>query len=89
MEQQQRQLQRLKEPRVLDRETKNKVVFITFIIQKFARAFKMSGPDAYLFLKKYGGLTYLYKYWEALHTDNPRYVVHDMFMACRKNGGPR
>jgi hypothetical protein len=84
-----RQLQRLKEPRVLDRETKDKVVFMTFIIQKFARAFKMSGPDAYRMLKQYGGLDYLYKYWNALHTDNPRYVVHEMFMVCRENGGPR
>ncbi|MDR2882201.1 MAG: DUF3791 domain-containing protein [Alistipes sp.] len=82
-------MKRLKEPRVLDRETENKVNFIAFIIQRFASSFKMSGPDAYLFLKKYGGLDYLYKYWDALHTDIPRYVVHEMFMVCRENGGPR
>jgi hypothetical protein len=84
-----RQLQRLETPRTLDRETKDKVVFITFIIQKFAMAYKMSGPKAYLFLKRYGGLDYLYKHWWALHTDNPIYAVHDMFMICRRNGGPR
>ncbi len=37
-------LEQLKEPRVLDRETENKVNFMAFIIQKFARAFKMLNP---------------------------------------------
>ncbi len=82
-------LERLKEPRVLDRETKDKVVFMTFIIEKFARAFKMSGPNAYLFLKKYGGLDYINDCWWALHIDNPIYAIHDIYMVCRNNGGPR
>ncbi len=84
-----RQLQRLETPRVLDRETKNKVNFMNFMVQEFAMAFKMTGPDAYRFLKKYGGWDYINEHWWALHTDNPIYAVHDTFMICRRNGGPR
>ena len=82
-------MERLKEPRVLDRETENKINFIPFIIQKFARAYKMSGPDAYRYLKKYGGLDYLMEHWWALHTDNPYWAVRDMYKVCRLNGGMR
>jgi hypothetical protein len=82
-------MERLKEKRVLDRETENKVNFIAFIIQKFARAYKMSGPDAYRYLKQYGGISYLDECWWALHTDNPYWAVKDMYKVCRSNGGLR
>ncbi len=82
-------MERLKEPRVLDRETENKVGFIAFIIQRFATSFKMGGPDAYRYLKKYGGLEYLDRNWWALHTDNPIYAVRDLYDVCYNNGGLR
>jgi hypothetical protein len=84
-----RQLQRLKEPRVLDRETENKVNFMAFIIQRFATSFKMSGPKAYLYLKQYGGLDYINDCWWALHIDNPYWAVKDIYKVCRSNGGMR
>ena len=40
----------------IDKETSNKVNFMTFIITKFARAYKMNSQQAYLYLKKYGEL---------------------------------
>jgi hypothetical protein len=82
-------MEALKEKCVLDRETQNKENFIMFILVKFARAYKMSFPDVYLYLKKYGGMDYLNECWWALHTDNPIYAVRDMFIVCRNNGGMR
>ena len=35
----------------IDKETSNKVNFMTFIITKFARAYKMNSQQAYLYLK--------------------------------------
>jgi hypothetical protein len=82
-------MERLKEKRVLDRETLNKVEFMAFIIQKFARAYKMGVPNAYRYLKQYGGIDFLDRHWWALHTDNPYWAVRDMFKVCRSNGGMR
>ncbi len=82
-------MERLKEPRILDRETRNKVAFITFIVQMFAAAYKMSSPNAYRYLKKYGGWDFLNEHWWALHTDNEIYAVHDLYLVCRDNGGLR
>jgi hypothetical protein len=77
------------ETKTLDKETRNKLLFATFIIPKFADAYKMDRQEAYRYLKKYGGLDYLYECWWALHTDNPFWAVRDMYKVCRNNGGLR
>jgi hypothetical protein len=73
----------------LDKQTSDKVSFITFIIPKFASTYKMKIPDAYRYLKKYGGISYLDECWWALHTDNPFWAVRDMYKVCQSNGGMR
>jgi hypothetical protein len=73
----------------IDRETENKIGFITFMIIEFAEAFKMSKPKAYQYLKQYGGLDFLYKHWWALHTDSRYYALRDLYEVCLKNGGVR
>ena len=73
----------------LDKETRNEVSFIAFIIPAFAKAYKMNIQDAYRYLKKYGGIDYLREHWWALHTVNPFWAVRDIFEICRKNGGLR
>jgi hypothetical protein len=77
------------ETKILDKETSDRLSFITFIIPQFARAYKMNKQEAYRYLKKYGGLDYLFKHWWALHTDNPFWAVRSMYKACYRNGGLR
>ncbi|MDR3267882.1 MAG: DUF3791 domain-containing protein [Tannerella sp.] len=77
------------ETKIIDRETSNKVRFITFIIPEFARSYKMNKQEAYRYLKKYGGLDYLFEHWWALHTDNPFRVVRELYEICYQNGGLR
>jgi hypothetical protein len=74
---------------MLDKQMSDKVSFITFIIPEFASSYKMNIQDAYFYLKKYGGLDFLYKHWGALHTDNPFYAVDYLYRVCYKNGGQR
>jgi hypothetical protein len=73
----------------LNKATSDKISFITFIIPEFASAYKMNMQDAYRYLKKYGGLDFLYKHWWALHTDNVLYALNDIYEICYKNGGQR
>ena len=80
-------MEALEEKRVLDRETQNKVCFMAFIINQFARAYKMNSQDAYKYLKKYGGIDFLDECWWALHTDNPVWAVRDLYLICFQNGG--
>ena len=80
-------MEALQQKRELDREMQNKVAFMTFILTKFARAFKMSNPDAYRYLKKYGGWDYLNEFWWTLHTEAPFWSVRALYEACYRNGG--
>jgi hypothetical protein len=77
------------EARKLDKETQNKIRFVTYIIPEFARAYKMSRQEAYFYLKKYGGFDFLLEHWWALHTDNPFWAVRSMYEVCYQNGGLR
>ena len=71
----------------LDKQTSDKVSFISFIIPEFALAYKMNVQQAYFYLKQYGGIDYLNRHWWALHTDTPYWAVRSMFQVCRNNGG--
>jgi hypothetical protein len=73
----------------LDKDTSDKVSFVSFIIPQFAEYCKMGMPEAYQYLKKYGGLDFLYKHWWALHTDSDFWAVHSIYTMCYKNGGLR
>ena len=71
----------------LNKETSDKISFVSFIIPEFASGYKMGIQEAYFYLKKYGGMDFLNKHWWALHTDNPFYAIRDMAQVCRNNGG--
>jgi hypothetical protein len=71
----------------LDKQTSDKVSFITFAINMFARAYKMRKQDAYLYLKKYGGLDFLCTHWWTLHVEDPYWSEKSLYAACYKNGG--
>ncbi len=75
--------------KALDKQTSDKVSFITFIIPAFAHAYKMNVRDAYFYLKKHGGLDFLMRHWWALHTDNEFWAVRDLHEICQRNGGMR
>jgi hypothetical protein len=73
----------------IDKETSDKISFISYIIPMFADAYKMNVQDAWLYLKKYGGWEFLNKHWWALHTDNVLYALNDIYEVCYKNGGQK
>ncbi|MCL1957707.1 MAG: DUF3791 domain-containing protein [Fibromonadales bacterium] len=75
--------------RIENSEDANKISFIASIIPAFADAYKMNVSNAYDYLKKYGGLSYLLEEWWALHTENIVWAVRDIYEICRNNGGLR
>jgi hypothetical protein len=77
------------EAKSLDKQTSDKVSFVTFIIIEFAEAFKMKKTDAYHYLRQYGGLDFLFKHWWAMHTDDKYFALRDLYDVCLENGGRR
>jgi hypothetical protein len=75
--------------RNLDKEVSDRLSFVTFIITEFADEYKMDRQEAYRYLKKYGGLDFIFKHWWTLHVDNPFWSVRAIHEVCHKNGGLR
>lgn len=75
--------------RTIDKHTRDKISFISFIVPAFAQAYKMPIATGYQYLKTYGGWDFLNKHWWALHTDNEIWAIHDIYEVCYKNGGMR
>jgi len=61
----------------------------SFIITMFARAYKMSKQNAYFYLKKYGGMDFLFRHWWTLHIEDPYWSLKELYGVCYKNGGFR
>jgi hypothetical protein len=72
---------------IKDSEKRNKLRYITYIIPKFSDTYKMGRKEGYLYLKKYGGLDFLFEHWWALHTDSPFWAVRSLYKICYQNGG--
>jgi hypothetical protein len=77
------------EKKTLDKEARDRISFITFIIPCFARSYKMNRQEAYRYLKKYGGIDFLFEHWWTLHTEDPFWSVRSLYEVCRNNGGMR
>jgi hypothetical protein len=73
--------------KAIDKQTSDKIAFISFIVPEFAVGFKISMPEACRYLEQYGGFDFMDKHWWALHTDNKYWALLDIFDVCRQNGG--
>ena len=73
----------------LDKNTSDKISFMTYIVPEFASAYKMKIQDAFFYLKKYGAWTFLNQHLKALHTANPFHTVDYLYRICYQNGGLR
>jgi len=56
-------------------------------VSEFARANALSLPQAFDYLKKYLGMEFLSRCYEAEHTLSFADAVSDLAMVCRKHGG--
>ena len=73
--------------KTIDTETSNRIRYLNFIIMGFARGVKMLIPDAYKYLRDFGGLDFLFRHWEVEHTQHEMYTYTTLLKICRRNGG--
>ncbi|MCL2101075.1 MAG: DUF3791 domain-containing protein [Fibromonadales bacterium] len=73
--------------RKLSEKAKNRIAYINWIIIGFARGFKRPIPEAYRYLKEFGGVDFLFKHYEYEHTQNEIHTHAALLEICRNNGG--
>lgn len=71
----------------IDRNLANKTEYLVCCIADFARLFKLKNYEAYAYLRKYLGIDYLLRHYEALHTLSIDEAVEDLIKICKRNGG--
>ena len=57
------------------------------VIRKFAEHYSLSVKQAYLYLKKYAGIAFIDKCYDAEHTLSVDDAIIDLTQVCRNNGG--
>ena len=67
--------------------TKNTAYYSTMIINMFAKRFKISMKDAWQYLNRYKGMSFLLEHYNINHTLNSDDVVDDLVAICKKEGG--
>lgn len=69
------------------RELNNRIEYMVTCIGDFAAQHAMTPADAYAFLEKYHGLSFLTNCYDVEHTQSIQTAVNDMAEVCIRNGG--
>lgn len=69
------------------RELSNQVEYIACCIGVFANRFNISNQEAYRYLLKFGGLSFLYDFYDVEHTFSIDEAIDDITMITQRNGG--
>lgn len=65
----------------------NKIKYINYCISTFAKQNNMSLLEAFNYLERYGGLSFLDECYEAEHLLSIENTIEDLVVICKNNGG--
>lgn len=65
----------------------NRLEFIVACVGEFSIRFGLSNSAAYSYLRRFSGIDFLLKHYEAEHTLPIDEVVDDLQVLCKRNGG--
>lgn len=63
------------------------VNYLVVCVNEFATRFNLSSKEAYNYLSRHNGISFLIENYEIEHTISLEDVLDDMVIICRKNGG--
>ena len=67
--------------------TKYQIPYTNACIRAFGRRFNISTKEAFMYLHKFGGISFLVEYYEIEHLQSIEDAVDDLIIYCRNNGG--
>ena len=62
-----------------------KIWFLTSCVELYKDEKKMSGKDAYNYLRKTGAVNFITDCWEGLHTTGPSYIIDNIDEYIKNN----
>lgn len=71
----------------METRTQNRITYIIYCINAFARRFQLTPKQAFAYLQRFKGLTFLDECYEAEHQLSLEDAVEDLSIICKRNGG--
>ena len=65
----------------------NMINYIVVCINEFAARFGMNSKEAFNYLNKYSGISFLKEHYEIEHTLSIDNAIEDLTLVCKRNGG--
>lgn len=69
------------------KEISNRIEYIVSCVGEFALRHSLTNSQAYHYLKRFFGIEFLVKFYEAEHQLSIDDAVNDVTMVCHRNGG--
>ena len=69
------------------KEISNRIEYTVSCVGEFAARHSLTNSQAYHYLRRFLGIDFLIKYYDAEHLFSIDDAVNDLAMICRRNGG--
>lgn len=66
---------------------RSKVEYIVIFIAEFGKKHRLSGQQAYQYLKQFGAIDLIDSYYDVMHTQSFSDTVKDVTAYCHRKGG--
>ena len=71
----------------MDIHLKDKIEYIVIFVQEFANRHSLTMRQAYQYLRRFKGVDFINRYYNAAHTQSFRDIVEDVTDYCHRQGG--
>lgn len=72
---------------MLSEDIRNKTEYLVIFINEFGKFYKLNDIQAYRYLKRYGGIELIDRFYDIAHTQRFEDMVTDVAAFCHKKGG--
>ena len=72
---------------IMSREIQNRVTYMIYCVSAFASHFGLTMKQAYSYLNRFKGISFLDECYEAEHQLSIDDAVNDLSIICHRNGG--
>lgn len=71
----------------MNKDIQNRVTYMIYCVSAFASHFGLTFKQAYAYLKRFKGISFLDECYEAEHLLSIKDAVLDLSVICHRNGG--
>ena len=71
----------------MDRELQHRMTYFVYCIKAFAERYRLTSKQAFAYLNRFKGISFLDECYEAEHLLSIDDAVNDLSIICKRNGG--